>query len=120
MTKVKTRSDYKDVIIFLSILLLMLILSPRLRVYYRPSPAFVSLKTVNSSEKATSITPPEQFDGPQKSFHNTLRRIREFSQTDASNLITPRKGYLEWTIHYDTRVSKERPKIILITNKSND
>lgn len=100
MNKNKQRliSDY---ITFILILIVMLISSHRLKVYYQIVPTRISLTAISLDDrKSKPITLPSELRGTHSGINRTKRKIINFLKTDEGIKLKSSWGKLEWRIRY--------------------
>ena len=92
-----------DLIIFGLILFVMVICAPLLRVYHKASPTQVEVVAIDANQARTPVPVPAEFAGTQPGLFSTVRRIREFTGTEAGLALIPPGGSLEWSLVYERR-----------------
>lgn len=115
-----TGSRISDLVVFGILLAVLVISSPRLRVYYKSTPTDVFVLAVYADASRKILPTPEQFTGPQPGIFWTERKIQEFSKTQAAIDLTPPGGKLEWSLEHGINTPPFFATRTLITNTLNE
>ena len=108
-----TRSRRRDTAVFLSILGLMVLFSPALRVYYQVTVVEVSVERVTSDGQRATLTTPPEFDRPGNGdwrgnilLARLEPRIRSYMEQSDWGRDAPPGTRFEWTVRWSDNSSK--------------
>ncbi len=115
-----TGSRALDRILFVGMLALMGLATPRLRVYYHGRPTNVSVVAITVDGKRSTLETPESLQGGRRGMRSAERQIRSFAETPAARALTPPGGRLEWSLHYSINSTRSDHVRIISTRASNE
>lgn len=116
-----TRSRRSDILVFVTVLAVMLLLSPRLRVYYKVTAVAVTLEQVWPDGRRTSLPTPAEFDRPGNGYwsgDSLVRRLTPaidlFMQSSPVARDATAGTRFEWTIRWsDTSSTLNHSQVIV-------
>lgn len=95
----------------------MVLLGPRLLVYYRGTPVRVALTAIHADGTRRILETPRGFEEFQPGIHWAERKIREFDATKLVRDLAPFEDQLEWSLYLSQGAPTTEAVRVILTRR---